>query len=400
MNILVADDDPAVRLILGKTLKQLGHTVTECSSGDEAFSILTAANPPRIAILDWLMPGMTGVEICEHLRAKNSTPLIYCLLLTSRNSKEDLLHALTHGAHDFQSKPIDLAELQARLTVGQRLVEAEDQIQRYSEQMEHLAESRAHQLQHAERLAAIGTLAAGVAHEINNPLSHIMGDAQTFQLIWDRLQPTLKAIEPDEAQAEMLNFALEETPQIIESITQGSRRIQTIVKSIRNHVRKDTATTHKPTDINECLENALTLCDNKLKYHFTILRKLSPDLPKVPAHPHQVEQIFINLLINAADAMGEDGGNITLVSRLVDDYVEVTLTDNGPGIPAEAIEKIWEPFYTTKAASAGTGLGLSIIKGIAESHHGSIKVCNVEPKGARFTIRLPLIPPITTEASD
>ncbi len=139
LRILIADDDRVPRTLLRSILERWGHPVEVASNGDQAWSILQSDSPPRIAILDWMMPGIDGVELCEKLQHTQQSPLIYTILLTNKREEDDLIYALDHGAHDFQSKPARAGELRARIAVGRRLIETHDRLQQSLDQMEKLA---------------------------------------------------------------------------------------------------------------------------------------------------------------------------------------------------------------------------------------------------------------------
>jgi two-component system, cell cycle response regulator len=137
--ILIADDDRVPRTILRSMLENWGHEVIEATDGREAWEILQDEDPPRIAILDWMMPRIDGIELCRHLRSASNLPFIYAILLTNKREEEDLIYALDNGAHDFQSKPARAGELKARIAVGKRLIDAQDRLQESLRQMEKLA---------------------------------------------------------------------------------------------------------------------------------------------------------------------------------------------------------------------------------------------------------------------
>ncbi len=141
MKILIADDSPTTLFALKKNLEEWGYEVCEVKDGLEAWQTLNKENPPRIAVLDWMMPGMDGVQICKKLQERTESPFVYTILLTSKTEKEDLVFALENGAHNFQSKPISPEELRSHVNVGRRLVEADDKIKEYAAQMKSLAQT-------------------------------------------------------------------------------------------------------------------------------------------------------------------------------------------------------------------------------------------------------------------
>lgn len=146
MRLLIADDDRPTRIILRKNIQRWGYDVEEASDGDAALEILERENPPRIAVLDWMMPAMDGVEVCRRLSEKPNGSPIYTILLTSKHSKEDVVLALDSGAHDFLTKPVDTNELRSRIAVGKRVMESEERQKEYAREMEHLARRLSSQL--------------------------------------------------------------------------------------------------------------------------------------------------------------------------------------------------------------------------------------------------------------
>lgn len=390
MKVLVADDRPTTRFVLKKKLKEWGYDVVEAADGGNAWRILNEDDPPRIAILDWIMPGLDGVAICRKLQERENGSFVYTILLTSKSQKEDLIYALENGAHNFQSKPISPEELRGHVNVGRHLVEADDQLNEYATQMERLAEERAGQLVHADRLATLGVLAAGLTHEIGTPLTYVMGHAKMLEYQWADLVPFFNREGVSDKEHEKYEKTLESIPEKITAILEGAERIGAIVKGMKTFSRKDTGM-RIPADIRVCVENALQLCQNMIKYSVSVEKSFSDDIPKVVMNAQQIEQVLVNLISNAADAMETVGkGVLKITAESAERHVRVTVEDTGTGIPADKLNGIWEPFYTTKREEKGTGLGLSISRGIIEDHGGKIMSENREEGGARFVIELPL----------
>jgi two-component system NtrC family sensor kinase len=229
------------------------------------------------------------------------------------------------------------------------------------------------QLINAEKLASLGRMAAGVAHELNSPLTGIV----TFAHLMAKRMP------PENTQD------IEDLKVIIEQAERCSR----IVRGLLGFSRR-TASEKAKVDINTLIENTLSMVRSQAKfYNITLDVGLDKSIPEVNVDPNQVQQVFLNLLINAADAM-EEKGKITISSRMVEDdnarFVELEFTDTGPGIPEDIRSKIFEPFFTTKPAGKGTGLGLAVSYGIIKKHEGQIFVKSETGKGASFFIRLPI----------
>jgi two-component system NtrC family sensor kinase len=229
------------------------------------------------------------------------------------------------------------------------------------------------QLINAEKLASLGRMAAGVAHELNSPLTGIVTFAHLM----------MKRIPPENAQdAEDLKVIIDQ-----------AERCSKIVRGLLGFSRK-TASEKAHVDINTLIENTLSMVRNQAKfYNIAFDVRLDKSIPEVNADPNQIQQVFLNLLINAADAM-EEKGKITISSRMIidrdDRFVEIEFTDTGPGIPEDIRSKVFEPFFTTKPAGKGTGLGLAVSYGIIKKHEGQIFVKSEHGQGASFFIRLPV----------
>ncbi|MCP4350539.1 MAG: response regulator [Desulfobacterales bacterium] len=390
MKVLIADDDSMTRIALRRNLQKWGYEVAEAKDGLEAWNALCGENPPRIAILDWMMPETDGVEICGKLMERKKGPFVYTILLTSRNKKEDLVFALENGAHNFQSKPISMEEVRGHVNVGRHLVEADDKLSEYATQMECLAQARARQLMHADRLATLGTLMAGISHEISTPLTYVLGNANMLDIEWKYLTPFLQSCtKANKEESSAYEKCIGSFPKTINRILKGVERISDLMERMKTFSRKDTED-QTLTDIHECIENALQLCYNFIKYNVKIEKEFSENLPAVIVSSQQIEQVLVNLITNAANAMESvRNGSLKISTDLRKSFIRITVDDAGPGIPKDMLEGIWEPFFTTKKIGKGTGLGLSISRGIIEEHGGKITAENIPKGGARFVIQLP-----------
>jgi two-component system NtrC family sensor kinase len=240
--------------------------------------------------------------------------------------------------------------------------------QSFNRMVETLVETQ-QKLVHQEKLASMGQLAAGVAHEINNPLGSIL-------LLSDVMN---KEIPEDDPHREDLEMIIKETT-----------RCKNIVSDLLNFSRQQQVLT-QDTDLNSLMEKTIREVEKKPDFkEVQIIRKYSSDLPVIQADPDQLQQVFTNLLNNAAEAM-ESGGTITLSTRSIDQkWVEIKISDTGIGIPEENLGKLFTPFFTTKALGKGTGLGLSIVYGIIKMHRGQIYVSSQVGTGTDFTITLPI----------
>ena len=399
MRVLLADDDQATRLLLESRLTDWGYETVLAKDGLEAWSVLQQETPPPLALLDWMMPGLDGLELCRRLGNREEDSAVYVILLTARNKAGDLTTALEAGANEFITKPVNLPELKSRLASGRRLVQYKQalkqrnqELAKYASQMESLAEARARQLVYADRLSMLGTLSAGMAHEINNPATLIAGNAQTLTLFWEEIiEPILKKAVVEQAEGTVrIRFVLEEMKKMLQGILSGVQRIASIVKALRMYARQDKGE-RIPCDMNQCVSTALDLARSTLKTRAQVELNLAPALSPILGNVQQIEQVLINLFVNAADAMERSPKKtLTISTEQQESYVVVTVADTGPGIPPANLDKIWTPFFSTKTPGKGTGLGLPISQGIVTDHGGRIRVENRPEGGAAFMTEWPI----------
>jgi two-component system NtrC family sensor kinase len=254
-----------------------------------------------------------------------------------------------------------------------------------------------------EKMASIGQLAAGVAHEINNPMGFISSNLGTLgkyiERMSDFIQAKSEAIDtlPDREIAEALrdkrkslkiDYILEDGRDLIRESLDGAERVRTIVQNMKSFSRVDEAEC-KPADINECIVSTINIVWNELKYKASLIKELG-DIPLTGCHPQQINQVIMNLLVNASHAI-EERGEITVRTWHGNGSIFISVSDTGCGMPPEVINRIFEPFYTTKEVGKGTGLGLSITYDIVKGHNGEITVESEPGKGTTFTVRLPIV---------
>ncbi len=251
-----------------------------------------------------------------------------------------------------------------------------------------LREAQAQLLQSA-KMAALGDLAAGVAHEINTPLGSIHSNADVSKRVAEVVRQALsdEALMPAVSRQPRLAQALEALEQATATTLVASDRIVRIVKSLTNFARLDEAE-RKKADLHEGIESTLTLLQHKLKHRIEVIRDFA-EIPRMVCSPNRLNQVFMNLLLNAIQAIGERG-TITIRTRLDGDHVVLQFADTGHGIPAGNLDRIFDPGFTTRGRGVGTGLGLAITYRIIEEHRGGIEVSSEVGKGTEFTIRLPI----------
>ncbi len=252
-----------------------------------------------------------------------------------------------------------------------------------------------------DKMACIGQLAAGVAHDINNPIGFVAGNLEVLQNFWEKISAYNNKLaelleqcssEDEAAHAAMrskykIDYLLEELPEVMSECFEGIERVNRIVLNLKGFSRIDEAEA-EAVDINQCLDSTIGIVRNEIRYKAEI-KKDYGQLPLLYCYSQQLNQVFMNLLLNAAQAI-ERWGEIIITTKADDDNLWVSIRDTGAGIPPDDLERIFEPFYTTKEVGVGTGLGLSIVAEIIKKHHGKIRVSSQLQQGTEFSIRLPL----------
>ncbi len=549
MKILVAEDDVTMRTLLETLLQDMGYETVMAEDGQVALDIVARPDAPRVALIDWIMPKVNGLDFCEQVRGGDLG--MYLIMLTSMDDPEDRMRGFEAGVDDYIAKPVDPDELRLRLNVGVRMIRMQqeledrmaalraseanyrsiienivdvfyrtdadgqlvlvspsatallgyesldqmlqlnvkdlfvDEADRHSmikellakgsvvswparikrvdgsvihvelsgrlvrdadgnpgghegvlrdvtdrkqlegslieeakalekvqaeleatnlDLIESYAELKSTQSQflQREKMASIGQLAAGVAHEINNPIGFITSNLGSLSKYVEKLnsfvQAQGQAIE-DGAAEEVRNqirelkrslkvdFIVDDIQDLIEESLEGAGRVKRIVQDLKSFSRVDEAE-FKHADINECIESTLNIVWNELKYKATVNKDLG-DLPAIKCYPQQLNQVFMNLLVNASHAIDEQGV-IDIRSWTEDGSIFVTISDNGCGISEENLTKLFEPFFTTKEVGKGTGLGLSITYDIVKKHDGEVTVQSKLGEGTTFKVRLPI----------
>jgi two-component system NtrC family sensor kinase len=256
---------------------------------------------------------------------------------------------------------------------------------------------------HQEKMASIGQLAAGVAHEINNPIGFINSNLSTLGKYLSRLSgflavqsgciaagaPPEQVESVRQLQASLkIDYIVKDLEDLVRESLDGAERVRSIVADLKSFSRVDESE-YKQADLNECLRSTINLVWSEIKYKATLKKELG-EIPRTRCYPQQMNQVFMNLLVNAAHAI-EHQGVITVRSWEEDGYVCVSVADTGQGIPEANLNRIFEPFFTTKEVGKGTGLGLSITYDIVKKHNGEITVRSEPGKGTEFSVRIPVV---------
>lgn len=324
-----------------------------------------------------------------------------------RKAEDELREYQAHLEEVVQQRTSQLQEANQRLEDdnAQREAAETELRRRYIELTElniELSETR-EQLVQSEKLASIGQLAAGVAHEINNPIGYVYSNIGALEKYIDDLFRLLKAYGNAEsslpsAQAEGLaamrkevdfGFLLEDIPMLMQESKEGISRVKKIVQDLKDFSRVDSSQEWQWANLHHGLDSTINIVANEIKYKADIVKEYG-DLPDVECLPSQLNQVFMNLLVNAAHSMGEARGCITIRSGVRADTVWLEFSDTGSGMPEDVRQRIFDPFFTTKPVGKGTGLGLSLAYGIIQNHNGKIDVESAVGEGSSFRITLPI----------
>lgn len=423
MRVLIADADPAIHEVLTGRVASRGHEVLVCHDADEAWNSFRTSEP-SIVIVDWSMQ-REGEPLGRRIRQSPKGDATVIVALTDGIDASRLEDALAGGADDYVAKPIDPVLFEVRLAIAEqrekeiqmRLV-AEAELKRLNEGLskanEELQEaneklkSNQAQLVQSEKMASVGQLAAGIAHEINNPVGFVKSNigmlrdyVEVFKNLLGEYAQLAEYVRnaPMNGQAEVLeridrivqdenlDFVLEDIENLLSESLNGTDRVREIAQSLKSFARLDEAEMQY-ADINEGLQVTLRMISNEIKYHCTVHEDLQP-LPPILCYPGQLNQVFMNLIVNASQAI-KDEGEIAIETRALEDEVLIRIADTGEGIPKKNIPKLFNPFFTTKPIGEGTGLGLSVSYGIIKRHNGRIEVESELGTGTTFSIYLPV----------
>jgi len=424
--ILIVDDNSANLGVLSDALSQEGFEVRVAKSGKMALERVKYARPDLI-LLDVMMPEIDGFETCRRLQANPETTQIPVIFMTALSDTANKVEGFQLGAVDYITKPFQQEEVLARVNLhlklhvlAERLEEKnmllEQKVVEVSKAYEDLQQMQIKLIQ-SEKMSGLGQLAAGIAHEINNPINFIAGNLSYAQEYAHNLLKIIHLYQEDyvnptpRIQAAIdeieLEFLEEDFIKILKSMNLGTQRIQEIVKSMRIFSRVDEAEV-KTVNIHEGIDSTLTLLHHRLKAkpdHPEIeLIKEYGQLPQVECHAGQLNQVFMNIISNAIDALDESNqqrsfaeiqqhpNRIQISTKVIDDnWVAIHISDNGRGVCETVGPKLFDPFFTTKPIGKGTGLGLSISYQIIVEKHGGRLYCQpILGKGIEFVIEIPI----------
>lgn len=404
--ILVVEDEP-INLAFLQGLLQDQYQVRTALGGEAALREVIKHPLPNLILLDILMPGMDGFEVLKRLRENPVTKDIPVIFVTALIDEDDEQKGLELGAVDYIHKPINNVVVLSRVRTHLQARMARDMLNRQKQQLEQRLVESTKALEQSEKMAAMGQLAAGVAHEINNPVGFVSSNLQTLETYLQDLFDLINGYEqirqqagkePSYADIDQLrkkmdfDFLRKDIFDLLRESKDGVARVRKIIQDLKDFSHASD-TEWLWADIHKGLDSTLNIVWNELKYKCKVSKHYG-DLPQIKCLPSQLNQVFMNLLVNAAQAIETQGDIDITTERAGSDAVKISFHDTGKGIPPEIIEKVFAPFFTTKPVGKGTGLGLSVSSGIIERHQGKLEVTSEVGKGSTFVITLPVEPAI------
>ena len=374
--VLVVDDTPTNIAVLSGVLKD-SFRIKVATNGKKALAMARAPDQPDLILLDVVMPGMDGFEVCRHLKATTTTREIPVIFLTGVTDAENEEKGFEIGAVDYIHKPFSAPIVLARVRTQLALQAALRQAGEARDQADELLHALRAELAGVARLTAMGELAASIAHEIRQPLAAVVNNANAGLRWLNNQPPNLKQVRT-----------------ALKRIVRDSERGGDVLGSIQGMLKKGEEERAR-LDINDLIREVMRLVQGELKNRGVSSRaELADDLPRVLADRIQLRQVILNLIMNAIEAMVSvsDRARVLRVrsENHGDDGVFVAVEDFGSGIASEDMDRIFETFFTTK--SEGMGMGLSICRSIVESHGGRISASRANPRGSVFQFFLPTEP--------
>ncbi|WP_276203009.1 ATP-binding protein [Herbaspirillum rhizosphaerae] len=336
-----------------------------------------------------------AIEVLQDVTAQKSAEL------DLRRMHQDLELQVVKRTHELAAANEKMEEDLRRLTAAEaELVRRNAELTEVNRKLSMTQE----QLMQSEKLASIGQLAAGVAHEINNPIGYIFSNFSTLEIYIDSLLKILTAYEKldkDRGSTVLyqelnavrkdveIDYLKEDIPALMSESREGITRVRKIVQDLKDFSRTDTALEWQWANLHQGIDSTLNIVNNEIKYKADVIKNYG-NLPDVECLPSQINQVVMNLVVNAAHAINGGRGTISITTKVVDADVQIEVEDTGAGIAPENLSRIFDPFFTTKPVGQGTGLGLSLSYGIMQKHQGSIQVNSIMGQGTTFTLRLPI----------
>ena len=430
--VLIVDDDDEIhklsKLVLN-TYQYQGKNLTlyHAYNSEQALKFIQSIDNLSLILLDVVMEtDDSGLKIAGHVREVFNNTLVRIILRTGQPGEMPEHEVmLNYDINDYKSKTeltkqrlftsitaslrtyehlIQLDEMTKELSafnenLEAKVIERTKQLEQANTDLRNTLgelEETKQQLIHSEKLASIGQLAAGVAHEINTPLGYVSSNMESLaeylddiKLAWGDIEENNSELAKQLSAKHDLEFIFDDTQSILESVESGLKRIRVISKDL-GHFSQMEKMPIANVDINkDVIQLAINMVASELNPNIDIDINLA-ELPLINCLPIELSQVLVNLLMNANDAIS-DNGKIDIQSRLHNQCIHITIADNGCGMEQSTVNKLFDPFFTTKEVGEGTGLGLSVSHKIIESHQGSITVESKPGKGSRFNIAIPVL---------
>lgn len=378
---------PALKKLLGESVRLIDT---------KGIIILGQADETKKLIK---IPLTVQIEPIAYLESENEDNIRAIALLLEQLLKSSERYHMASDLH-LESVHADYEKLQKK---HEALIASETKFKELAANLEERVQEQVktidaaqRQLYQAEKLASVGQLAAGVAHEINNPIGFIrsnLGTADAYVQDISKFSEQLKSGMDNESlthywKEKDLDFTLEDFSILLKESIDGADRVKNIVSDLKGFSNVDGAEVSQ-ADLSEVIRSVSNVASSQIEQK-AVLEVDLKDLPKTRCESGHLGQVFLNMIQNAAQAITEDNGKINVSSAFIDDEIVIKISDNGCGMPAEKIERIFDPFYTTQEVGSGTGLGLTVSMDIIKSHDGRIEVESEEGKGTTFIITLPV----------
>ncbi|TQV80016.1 ATP-binding protein [Aliikangiella coralliicola] len=410
--ILIVDDIQTNIFVAQCMLDGCGAEMLTASSGEEALSIVKETEL-ALVLLDVHMPGMDGYEVAQIMLANEQTKNIPIIFVTACNvDSEHIFKGYESGAVDYLLKPIDQRILRSKVNIFLRLDKQQRQLKTKHKELQkayydiNKAQS---ELARSKKLASIGQLAAGVAHEINNPLGFVTSNTNSLQSyfndfkmlfqLYRALEQAIVEQKPEAAVHSILkdiskskqqldfDFLLDDIKDIFSETKSGLERVKKIITNLK--VFSDAEVEENSSiGIEQCIESSLWLVKSQIQKEFKIEKSFCKDVELICNASH-IKLALMNIILNAVQAIQENGV-IRISTEIRDDDIIICVQDNGVGMEQEVLRDIFNPFFTTKAIGEGSGLGLSVSFDIIKQHNGDINATSRPGEGSEFVVTLPL----------
>ncbi len=393
--VLIADDNENNLRVLSTMLREAGYQVRVANNGAQVLRSV-ALSLPDLILLDIHMPVMDGYQTCEKLKSEADTAAIPVIFISALTETFNKVKAFETGGVDYITKPFQVEEVRVRvkthLTLRRQTLELEQALKEIREVQVKLVQ--------AEKMASLGVLSAGIAHEINNPNNFVYVGINSLIKQFSEVEKALSELlplcsqHPDlQAEAERivsrfkLNHRMNTIQTLAGDIKTGAVRTTEIIKGLRLFTRSDQEE-KTSGNLADFIQAALLLLKNQYKNKAEVILNMPEQMAPISCYPGLLTQALVNILHNAFDAISEKG-RVEITVKQENEWTTIKISDNGKGMDAEVRSKIFDPFFTTKDVGGGMGLGLSITHGIIGKHGGNISVESTPGQGSEFDIEIP-----------